>query len=225
MPSLQLFLRSNQVIVERKISIDRLVIAGWTGRNAVATEEQIGELEKLGVARPNKTPMFYEIAAQQLSIDPSIQVVGRDSTGEVECVYLMLEDGVWVGLGSDHTDRKLETIGVTLSKQACAKPVSHEFWRLDELGRFDDLMLRSWATIGGTRRLYREGPVSTMRPPSELIGLWSGKSHPGTIMFGGTLPVKGEIAFADKFEMELEDPISGRFIRHQYLVSDLKPLG
>ncbi len=35
-------------------------------------------------------------------------------------------DELFVGVGSDHTDRKAETINVSLSKQMCAKPVSRE---------------------------------------------------------------------------------------------------
>jgi len=34
--------------------------------------------------------------------------------------------------GRDHTDRKAETIGVSLSKQLCAKPVPAKSWRYSE---------------------------------------------------------------------------------------------
>jgi hypothetical protein len=45
------------------------------------------------------------------------------SSGEAEFVLYQLDDGLWLGLGSDHTDRKAETVDVTLSKQMCARPV------------------------------------------------------------------------------------------------------
>jgi hypothetical protein len=40
-------------------------------------------------------------------------------------------------------------------------------------------------------------------------------------MFCGTLAVKGGIRPADAFEMELEDPVLRRTIRHKYAVAAL----
>ena len=44
---------------------DRLVVAGWTGRDAAAVEHHIEELAALGVARPSTVPVFYRCAAAQ----------------------------------------------------------------------------------------------------------------------------------------------------------------
>ena len=99
--------------------IDKLVIAGWTGRNAAALEAHIKELEALGVKRPKTVPIFYRNAASLLTTAPEIECVGGQSSGEVEFVLYSLDDGLWLGVGSDHTDRKAETIGVSLSKQLC----------------------------------------------------------------------------------------------------------
>jgi hypothetical protein len=40
-----------------------------------------------------------------------------------------MQDGFWLGVGSDHTDRNAETIGIALSKQLCAKVVGQTLWR------------------------------------------------------------------------------------------------
>jgi len=131
---------------------------------------------------------------------------------------------ITAGIGSDHTDRKAETVGVSLSKQMCAKPVSAAIWRHDDVApHWDKLILRSFARVGGDRRLYQEGPVAGMRPPPELIGLYTdGGSLPqGSAMFCGTLAVHGGIAAADTFEMELEDPVLRRIIRHSYTIATL----
>jgi hypothetical protein len=85
--------------------IENLVIAGWTGRDAAAVEKHIRELEKIGVKRPSRTPIFYRVAASLLTTADAIQVAGHDSSGEVEFVMLSLADGLWVGVGSDQTDR------------------------------------------------------------------------------------------------------------------------
>ena len=39
---------------------------------------------------------------------------------------------------------------------------------------------------------------------------------PGTAMFCGTLAVHGGIAPAERFELELEDPVLGRRLSHGY---------
>ena len=73
---------------------------------------------------PTTTPIFYRVAASLLTTADTIEVLGDHSSGEVECVAYSFEDGIFVGLGSDHTDRKAETISVFLSKPMCSKPVN-----------------------------------------------------------------------------------------------------
>jgi hypothetical protein len=204
--------------------VKHLVIAGWTGRDEGALEAHIRELEALGIARPKSTPIFYRVAASLLTIAESIEVIGGDSSGEVEVVVYALDDGLWLGLGSDHTDRKAEAVGVTLSKQMCGKPVGARLWHFSDVARhWEKLILRSYVTRGGKRRLYQEGPVTTMRPPEELIRLYTGGGTlpPGTAMFCGTLAVHGGIEGGERFEMELEDPVLGRRLTHGYRIEQL----
>jgi hypothetical protein len=40
------------------LPIDQAVIAGWTGRDPVARDKHIAELEALGIARPATTPIY-----------------------------------------------------------------------------------------------------------------------------------------------------------------------
>ena len=60
-------------------------------------------------------------------------MLGEDTSGEVEVVLLAFADGLWVGLGSDHTDRAMEAHGVALAKQLCRKPMAAGLWRFDEV--------------------------------------------------------------------------------------------
>jgi hypothetical protein len=216
---------------ERKLAvgaIEKLVIAGWTGRNVTALEAHIKELEALGVKRPKSVPIFYRVAASLLTTAGSIQVMADKSSGEVEFVLYALDDGMWVGVGSDHTDRKAETAGVTLSKQMCGKPVGGTLWRCDEVKpHWDKLVLRSFVSDGGARRLYQEGPVTNMRSPEELIRLYTGGDRlaPGTAMFCGTFAVHGGISSSGTFEMELDDPVLARKLTHGYTIVSLPDEG
>jgi hypothetical protein len=206
-------------------AIKSLVVAGWTGRDRAAMEAHIAELERLGVARPKSTPIFYRVAASLLTTADAIQVAGGDTSGEIEPVLLSLADGLWVTVGSDHTDRKIETMGVTVSKQLCAKPVSAALWRYEEVAaHWDRLVLRAHAVRGGRRELYQEGPVARIRHPEELMAMYLGRRAflpPGTAMLCGTLKVAGEIAPAEAFEIALEDPVLGRRLEHRYRIETL----
>ncbi len=196
--------------------VEQLIIAGWTGRDEAALRKHIRELEELGVKPPKTTPIFYRVAADLLTHASAIQVSGPDTSGEVEFVLLAKADGLWVTVGSDHTDRKAESIGVSLSKQLCAKVLGKDAWRYDEVkDHWERLVLRSWAD----GELYQEGPVTAMRSPEDLLSRYPLK--PGWVMFCGTLAAKGGIRPAKVFRMELEDPVRRRKLTHEYRVNVL----
>jgi hypothetical protein len=210
------------------LPIDQAVIAGWTGRDPVARDKHIAELEAIGIARPASTPIYYRVAARRLVITDSIEVCGADSSGEVEFVLIGWQGRIFVGVGSDHTDRKVETYSVTVSKQMCDKPIAPVLWELEDvIGHWDRMILRSHAWIDGARVLYQEGTLDAMLPVSDLIaGGFGDKGLPdGCAMFGGTFAAKGGIRPASRFEYELEDPVLKRKIGGAYDVVGLPVLG
>jgi hypothetical protein len=207
------------------LGVENLIIAGWTGRDAAATERHIAELAALGVARPRTIPCFYRVGASLLTGDPVIDVTGHDSSGEAEFVLVAAPDGLYVGVGSDHTDRKAEAWGVTLAKQMCPKPVGRELWRLADVEEhWDRLMLRSWLTRDGRRELYQEGPVAGMLAPHDLLRRYTGDATlpAGSVMFCGTLAARGGVRGGVRFEIELEDPVRARHLNHSYEVRELE---
>lgn len=211
---------------ERAFSIDSLVIAGWAGRDREKMEAHIRELEELGVARPRATPTYYRVSAARLSQDETVQHTGESSSGEAEAVLLAQDGVLYVGLGSDHTDRQVEGYGVTVSKQMCDKPISSDFWPYDEVsGHWDSLMLRAWAVIDGQRVLYQEGPLAELLPPAALIAGYAGGDRlaDGTAMLCGTMPAIGGIRPAKRFECELHDPVLSRTIALAYNI-DIIPI-
>lgn len=206
------------------VQIDTLIVAGWAGRDAHAIEHHIEELAAIGVPRPSSVPLFYRIGTGQLSQTTHLQVLGPDTSGEVEPVIVALADGLWVTLGSDHTDRKAEAAGVALSKQLCSKIVGTGLWRYDDVvAHWDQLILRAWATIDGKKVLYQEGAVSGLRSPDDLMTRYRNEAMlpPGTLMFGGTLGAIGGIRPASRFDFELEDPVLKRKLTHGYDIEAL----
>ena len=210
------------------VSIEQAVIAGWTGRDPVARDKHIAELEAIGIARPTTTPIYYRCSARRLITDEIIEVCGGDSSGEVEFVLIGWQGRILVGLGSDHTDRKVESYSVTVSKQMCDKPMSPVLWKLDDvIGHWDRMILRSWAWFDGKRTLYQEGTLDAILPVQELIDRGFGKSGlpDGCAMFGGTFAAKGGIRPSVRFEYELEDPVLNRKLSHAYDVIELPVRG
>ena len=210
------------------LKLRQAVIAGWTGRDRVARDKHIAELEQLGIARPASTPIYYRVAARRLTTADAIEVSGSDSSGEVEFVLIGSGGRIFVGVGSDHTDRKVEAYGVTVSKQMCDKPLAPVLWNFADIAdHWDRIVLRSFATIDGARVLYQEGRLDGMLGVDELIarGFDGGRLPDGCAVFGGTFAAKGGIRSATRFEFEIDDPVLKRSIRHGYDVIELPVLG
>ena len=163
-----------------QIELRDMIIAGWTGRDqSAAVLRHIAELEKIGVKRPKRTPVFYRVAASLQTTETHVDVVGSESTGEIEFVLIQGREDLLIGLGSDHTDRKAETLGVTLSKQMCPKPIATETWRWEDIAvHWDQLQLRCVAHTSAGAVLYQEGSVTAMLHPLDLMARYT--------LFGGS---------------------------------------
>ena len=212
----------------RSIVLNSAIIAGWTGRDPVAREKHIAELEALGVARPSSTPIYYRVSRSLLTTAGQIEVVGNSSSGEVEFVLIRDGDRVWLGAGSDHTDRKVETYNITVSKQLCEKPLAPDLWDFEDVvGHWDSLQLRSWIKEDGEWRLYQEGSVTAMLAPDDIVAGYqaAGKLVDGSAMFCGTLAAIGGIRPSSGFSFELSDPVLGRKISHSYEIVALPIVG
>ena len=206
---------------ELDVPVRRVIVAGWTGRDTEAVQHHIAELAALGVPPPSAVPLFYRVSRSLLTRDAEIEVLGPDTSGEVEPVILHHDGALWLGLGSDHTDRALEATSVAAAKQACPKPVGPELWPLGQVeDRLDGLELRCWIDEGtGDWTLYQEGTLARIRPLGDLVqkaGL-----EPGDLMFCGTLPAIGPIRPAGRCRMDLSDPIRQRRLTLTYRVDPL----
>jgi hypothetical protein len=207
------------------VDITELVIAGWTARNVAGLNEHIEELKAIGVQTPAHVPMYYQVGAELLTQAEEIQVLGDDTTAEAEPVLVGSPDRLWVTVGADHTDRKIESYGVAIAKQVCPKVLARTAWRFEDVEpHWDRLLLRSFVGDGSRPVLYQDGPLAALRQPRELIAAWNNGDRrlpSGVALFCGTIPCHGAIRSTSRFEMELEDPVLGRKISHAYRVRAL----
>jgi hypothetical protein len=212
----------------RTVAPSRLVIAGWTGRDAAAIAHHIEELEAIGVPRPSSVPLYYRVGANLLTQAPAIEALGAQSSGEAEPVLFFAAGEWWLTVGSDHTDRQVETYSVAVSKQMCAKPVATAAWRWRDVAAYqDELQLRSRILEDGQWVGYQQGGFAAIRPLEALRdGIYAGEDAEGRFMTCGTLGalpnarVEG-IRPAPEMEIEIHDPRLNRSIVHRYAVQPL----
>ena len=208
-----------------EVEFDTLIVAGWAGRDMAAIEHHIEELAAIGVPRPSSVPLYYRIADNQLTQKETVQALGEESSGEVETFVFSVDGEMYVSIASDHTDRKLETYSVAMSKQVCVKPLAGSAWRLADVADYwDELIIRSYIVENGVEVLYQEGPLASLRTPQDLVAGYTGGAAvlpAGAGMTCGTVGAIGGIRPSVDFTMELHDPRRQRTLRHRYHVETL----
>ena len=207
-------------------TLTKVLIAGWAGRDKAGVQHHIDELAAIGIAPPSETPLFYEVSRDRLNTTGRIQEVGIDSGGEVELVLWRLNGALYFGLGSDHTDRALESHSVALSKQISDKPVSTQVIALNDLkAPLDDLTMTCDIHEDGRWVSYQKGQLNTLIPPLDLLAMAEQRgaitSSDNLAMLCGTLPAIGGIRAAERYQMALSDPEGQPLISLGYSVERL----
>lgn len=207
---------------ERPLTMDveRVAIAGYTGRDREAVEQYVAKLAEEGIDPPGSIPMVFAVGVDRVVSHDVVDVTGDHTCGEVEFVLLVTEDGVHVTVGSDHTDRALEQESIALSKQMVPKVVAREAWRLEEIeDHWDQLILT--ATVGADKRPYQRTGVDFFMKPDDILKFVAAK--PGTVVFCGTVSsLGGSFDFDPVFAGTLTDPVLGRSIDFTYRARQLE---
>lgn len=210
---------------EMECYVKRVFCAGFTGRDKEKVYAHIKELAELGVPEPDKIPTIYRVSLDRLCMDRIIEVQGTGTSGEVEFVLLVMDDDVFVTIGSDHTDRDLERESIVKAKQIAPKVISDHFWSYEDVkDHWDDLMLRAWIDLDGEWVLYQEGSVAAILPVEDLldvIATRTGGPLKNTVIFSGTLAALEGLRPSSRFRMELEDPVLLRKLPHEYIVEEI----
>jgi hypothetical protein len=169
----------------------RLIIAGYTGRNAAAVAAHIEELAAIGIPPPASVPAFFELDPSLVTTEPVVKISGSNTSGEVEPVLIRHNGYHYLGVGSDHTDRDVERTDIAASKAACPKPVGQYVIALpDDLGALD------WDAIDVESDVddepYQRGGLAVMRTPTDLLTRMTatlGEFSDDLVMFCGTVPL------------------------------------
>jgi hypothetical protein len=226
---LELILESGGHATPLHFPVRRLVNAGYVGRDQATVQAHVDEMRHLGIPAPTSVPVYFTLSADNVTTAGEIEVLGRETSGEAEYVLFLLQDDIFVGVGSDHTDRALEAASIAKSKQVCKNVVSSRVWRYrDVKDAWDDLILSSWVCSPETREelLYQQGPLATILAAEDLIARVRARitdgACDGLVIFSGTLPmIGGKIHYVPEFRCELRDPRAGRALSCAYRATPL----
>ncbi len=204
--------------------VARILDAGFTGRNREGAMKHVEELKAHGVAAPDRIPAYFAVTRDRVTTDDEIEVLGGDTSGEVEVVFLFRGDQVYIGVGSDHTDRELEKASIAKSKVICPKVLSRQVWKLAEVApHWERLQLRSWIEVEGRRTLYQEGSLGDFLTVDDFLrgvrSVVTDGSLDGMVLYMGTMPsLGGALLFSPTFEGCLSDDVLGRELSFRYRI-------
>lgn len=196
---------------------DRVVVAGYTGRDEASVRAHIDELAAIGIPPPPTVPMFYDMPPDLVTTADVVDVAGAMTSGEIEPV-LVRTDGRWyLGVGSDHTDRDLEREDIATAKARCPKPLGSTLLPLPgdpATGAFDARWDAASARAEADGVAYQDGVVAALRPPSDLLPRLFTEledvAEGDLVVFTGTLPlIGGEFRAAASWRLELTVPLDG----------------
>jgi hypothetical protein len=215
---------SEQGRVSQRFPVKRMYNLGSATREASVAVHHQEEVARAGVviALHVPAPRIYPIDAFALTTEEAIGVHGLRTSGEVE-IALVMTDRLYVGVGSDHTDRDLERGSIAWSKQVNPNILAPTLWVYDEIAdHWDDCVMRS--RVDG--RLYQDVGVNAFLSPTDILKILK-ERVPGLpardfVVFCSTIvALDKELGFGQRWQFELEDPVLGRQISHSYQVEQL----
>ena len=216
-------------MIPLQFKVNRMVNAGYVGRDRKAVEAHIEELKKEGVPTPPSVPILFPVLSNNITVSDNIEVVGDKTSGEVEYVLLFNRQDIFVGVGSDHTDRDLEGKSIIKSKQICMNVLSQKVWDYQEVrSHWDNLLLQSWVKDKDSNEevLYQKALLATILPADEIMKLVKSNmkdSHlEGFAIFSGTVPILSNgFNYGPYFRGELVDPVLNRTLICEYRINQL----
>ena len=147
--------------------VARMYNLGSATRDAAVAVDHQEEVARAGVriALHVPAPRIYPIGTFALTTGNAVGVHGPRTSGEVEIV-LVVSDRLYVGVGSDHTDRDLERASIVWSKQINPNVLAPTLWDFEEIAdHWDQCAMRS--TVDG--RPYQDVRVSAFLSPPDIL--------------------------------------------------------
>lgn len=189
--------------------------------SAVAHQEEVADVG-VRIAFDIPAPRIYPMAVSSITTDVAIGVHSTTTSGEAEIVLVVQDGELFVGVGSDHTDRELERTSIIWSKQYSPSALGTRVWRWADIeARWGTLLLES--TVDG--ELYQSSLASVFLAPPKILAILAERvtSLPDSyLVYCGTYTsIAKKIRFGDRWTATLRDPDAGDRIDVAYDVVNL----
>lgn len=208
----------------RRFSIERVFNLGSATRDAAEATHHQKEVADVGVriAFDVPAPRIYPMSPTVLTTEDVVHVQSDRTSGEVEIVLVVDGDDIFVGVGSDHTDRALETVSILWSKQACPNVLAPVMWRWSDVEEgWDDFDLV--CDVDGAP--YQDVKTGIFLSPPEVLQVLRARTRelPScyAVFCGTYVSIDGTVRFGSSWGFGLSDPASDRRIEHRYDVVNL----
>ena len=212
----------------KKISFEvkRQVNTGRTSRDTGDVMKHVEELKKQGITLSGTDVAYHVKLTDRITTANEIELLhpGVQTSGEIEPAFLIDPSGsIYVTIGSDHSDRNLQTFSSQLAKQVYDNVLSPTVWRYEDvIGHWDDIIMESYIKEDGEEQLYQKGTLAEMLRPEVFLegnkARMADGDLSGSVILGGTFPtLTGELNFSYYFRMVMTDPVLNRKIEHTYV--------
>lgn len=207
---------------EQILDVVRVYNLGFTIRDKEKMQRHLDEVTGVHLDWPERPPIIFPISAWATITASDVPVQYETTSGEIEIVTVDTPDGLLIGVGSDHTDRKLETVDIPWSKQVAPNVLAPTFWRWSDVqDHWDEVRLESYVDD----KLYQRASVAEFWTPQEMVDSVQGRigDVPGVkIFYSGTVVSEDErLDFGRSWSLRMIDPVTGYAIRHDYTVTVL----
>ena len=200
-------------------AVNHACLFGWAGRNREEVKKHALELAEHGIRGPKNMPEHFIISPCMMTHEPVITCVGDGTCGEIEFFFFQKNGEIYVGVGSEHTDRSLEAVDMIKSKAICEKVMSRELWRYEDVkDHWDKIQLTAWQTVDGREAVYQDSPLEALLT-LEAIKAEAEKLYPSledVVVWSGTIPTVGGLVYGSQFRGRMKDPVLGRQMDFSY---------
>jgi hypothetical protein len=225
--SLDLTVDSARGAERRTVDVARVYNLGFTIRDKEKQQRHIDEVVGVHVDWPEKPPIIFPISAWATITESDVPVQYETTSGEVE--FVIIDDGreLMIGVGSDHTDRKLEAVDIPWGKQVAPNVIAPTVWRWSDVqDHWDQVSLQSYVGDGTDRVLYQKASAAEFWTPLEMLEGVKGRiaevEGPKIYLSGTVVSEKETLDYGREWTIRMQDPVAGKSIEHTYNISVLQ---
>ena len=146
------------------------------------------------------------------------------TSGEVEYLIIKHSNEIYIGIGSDHTDRKLESISVPKAKQICPKPIGEEVWLYKDVKEhWNEIEAESYQNIDRKKVLYQKGKLSEILPVEKIISELENRvgNIEDSVIFSGTVPLVSTFKYGNEFICKIFDKNNNSTLNLNYKINKI----